>query len=435
MLNAGMVEGRALLAGVALCASLLAAGVAWAEGPRRVVVMDAPGKDGGANAQLLLDALASQPDRWEVQDQAWFQARVDARGLVLPDLLDDPDALVKATERRRGEEEVDVIVRPLAGRKRGSLELVVYDGASGAIVGSYEPRMKRNRIADAPDAVVAINDMTTFVGWPDAPPPPLEPVSPAPLDLELVDPEPPAEVERPKEGPLFRISAGLAGLKRDFTVVSARGGVEYSTGFYPGVRLDAELYPYPWGGAILGNLGLVARLVRGSDVVQLGLADGTVQELDSTHTEITLGAVFRHELSPTLQLRYGLGWQSLDFILASNPVYGSTTYGALWLGGQVVVGLVDKLSLLGTIEVIPWAGLGDSAAEFGSSASSFGFTGEVALAYDLLEGVSVEVGYRLRAMSASYEGEGTREINGERLADATSNDYVQEPTLRVGYRW
>ena len=322
---------------------------------------------------------------------------------------------------------------------RGTIVVTVFDGATGNVVGSIELSTRRGVLKkkDVGFAVDETMNLISLTGWPEVVPEPIieaPPLADPTTELSPLVEEEDDGPDRPKEGPLLIIEGGVSAIKRDFDVVSASAGLEYSTGLYAGFRVDADLYPYPWGGEWIGNLGITGRFLRGSDTVKLILAEGE-QALESTHTEWSLGAVFRKEFSPTLSLRFGLGFESLDFVLADNPVYSSTAYRALWLSAHINYGIVDRLSLVGGINALPWVGLGDTEAEFGTGSSAFGVVVDLALSYDIVSGLYVRGGYRLRAITTTFEGQGTRQIAGEALVDVKSNDFVQEPSLWLGYRY
>lgn len=411
------------------------ASVAHAQDPTLVVVMKAPGRGGDAISASIFDELAGR-DGYAVQDEDWFKARVDARGLSWDSLFDQPEELTRSTEAR-SEEAVDVLLRPVKGKARGSVALQIVDGSTGQVVGSVDLKLRGGKL-NAKGAAAAVDEAVELmvgVGWPEPPPPEpeIEPMVDPTLEVgPVIEPEPD---ERPKEGPLVVLEGGFSALRRSFDVVSSTGGLEFTATFYPGLRVAADLYPYPWGGAFIGNLGLTGHFLSGSETVKLLQADGTVAEIAADHTEWSTGAVFRQEFSPTFHMRYGLGYEAVDFVLADNPVYSTTTYAALWLSAHTEIGIADGLAFAGGIRALPWVGLGESEADFGTGSTAFGAVIDLSLTYDLFAGMFLRGGYRFRAVTASFEGTGTRQVGEQTLTNAQSNDFVHNGELAVGYRY
>jgi len=427
---------RPLLGSVVVLTLVLSTFAASADDTRNVVVTRVPGRGGDAVTNALFDDLARR-DGFVVQDQDWFQARVDARGLVFDEVLADPVTLVSATEAR-DEEAIDAVLRPGKGKGRGTLILDVIDGATGSVVGTVEIKVRGGKL-NAKGAQVVIDEAVALmanVGWPE--PAPLPPPELAPFEDPTSDAPPlvaVADDERPKEGPLVVIEGGVSALRRDFDVVSSTVGFDYSATLYPGFHVAADLYPYPWGGAVVGNLGLTGHFLQGSETVSLQKADGSTQPLESVHTEWSAGAIFRQEFSPTFLLRYGVGYEAVDFVLADNPVYSTTTYTALWLSAHAVYGIVDGLAFEGGLRALPWVGLGASESELGTGSTAFGAVVDLSLTYDLFAGVFVRGGYHLRAITTTFEGTGTRQIGEQTLTNAQSNDFVNDGSLSLGYRY
>ena len=126
----------------------------------------------------------------------------------------------------------------------------------------------------------------------------------------------------------------------------------------------------------------------------------------------------------------GAGVDFIDFVLADNPFYSSTTYRAFWGLARASYQWTSALDVRGGLKLMPVVGLGESEADFGEESSTFGFVVEAEVRYDLFAGLNVRAGYRLLLFSSSFEGVGVRE-----LEEVETSDMFNELSFLLGYTY
>lgn len=230
------------------------------------------------------------------------------------------------------------------------------------------------------------------------------------------------------ERSLLDLSAGLSFIKRSYTLDSLDAGLALDSSFYSTVHVNAALFPLASSEGWLGDLGLVGSFLRGVDTT---VADegGVQRNIISRHSELSLGAAWRYQVMPQLQVRADTGIYLVDFVLSDNPFYSSTTYRAWWLGGQGEYTLSPWLRLDAQLGLYPVVSLGPSEEEFGESSSSFGAAFGLGAQVDLVGQVYLRTGYRGRWFSSSFQGRGTRGLEA-----VVTTDIFHDLALWAGFR-
>ncbi len=224
------------------------------------------------------------------------------------------------------------------------------------------------------------------------------------------------------------LSAAMTFIKRSYALDSLDAGLKLDSSFYDTYAVGVEAYPLIGQGDVLEDIGIKVSYLRGNDTTLVNEGE-VVRTIISRHTEFSLAATYRVNLTPELDLSADVGLYLLDFVLSDNPFYSSTTYRALWLGGQGRYQLLPWVHADAELGVFPVTGLGDSQTEFGESASTVGAVAGLGLETDLTQNLYVRVGYRLRWFSSSFEGQGDRGLEA-----VVTTDFFHDLALRLGYR-
>ena len=419
----------------ALCCSLglfvvLLASTASAQ-DKTIGLLDVSGGRGDANTRVLREAL--ERAGYEVRDQMWLQARASSLGVSLDNAIDEPEAMAQIAQGNNPGSRLDAVLVPFVENPRTTLVVSVRDGVSGDAVGEETFALRRGVLVSnqAARGVEALGPLLAKTGLWDRKTlkDPVVDKKPDPID-DRPAPTPRPGPQKDDGADWIDVSAGMVAFKRDYAVSSNTEGLEYSSAFYPGFTVTADIFPLVlatdgWA----SGLGLHVHVTRGFDTVKvIGDAGGELS-VPVRHGELGGGLLYKIAVADSLDLRLGAGYDTVDFVLADNPIYSSTRYRATWLSIGLDVSLSNELAIEAGIVGLPLVSLGDSEKEFGTSSSTVGAAANLGLSYDVIAGLYAHTGYRVRAFSTTFEGEGLRG-----LADVEATDIFHDFTFWVGYR-
>ncbi len=452
---------RAILSILLCFPSVLAlAPAAWGRDVTVTIAsMEGPGKERGRLVGLQRELKRLRGVR--VQTTSGFLD--EAKKQRVTDLLPDDGRALSEVARAL---EVDAVVYgrlvrpdkrnwPRAKRSDRELQLVVYAGADGSVVGERTVRVRKGRLTrdtykKAAKAIEA--DLQAAIDVPP-PPPPVErepepmPVFDEPVPVTPRDDEPDEPSADTGDGPsMLQIHAGLALLSRTFDYTAApdsaqfaEGGIQYESSTVPGIALDVEFLPLKLvtdGFARGFGLGLTYEKVFLSTQQAVQLSDGTTEDakLETTHQHLWLRLLYRYAFGeagrdPELVGHIGLGW--LTFQLEDNDEYNGAAYQylSLGVGGYVPLG-TPYLALDARISVMPSVDLGDTAEELGDEVSAFGYRLYGGLASMLAGGLSIQAGLEWTSIGADITGAG----RDGRIGESATDDYLGF-RLMGGYRF
>ena len=398
---------------------------------KTVVLLNLEGRAWRANTRVLKAELSKAAD-YNLQDQDWFHDRARQRAVSVNDMLDFPDSIVAASDRDGPEgDRGDAIIGPVSATG-GEITVEVYNASTGTPVGTVAfaargGRLIRRKIGERLPDLQALINLTGWVGadMTFAPEPIGEPALEPVLDEELVEESEP----EPREAGWIHAHAGMTLAKRDFSLASATEELQYSSSFYPGVSIGGDAYPLTlvtsewWS-----DVGITAHFMRAFDDATIDEGSGP-REVPVTHQDFGFGVIYPWALSEELSLRFGAGVDFVDFVLADNPFYSSTTYRAFWLGTRATYRWSEDLSLFGGLQLLPVVGLGESEEDFGEDSSTFGFALDATARYALFDGLYVEGGYRIQVFNSSFDGVGVR-----RLEQVETTDIYNSVSVWAGYQ-
>lgn len=407
---------------LALLVTLGAAGPAFAQ--TRLVITEFHYDDDGRYEDQVADELLFQGD-YDVVPYERFRDEVNDLGLDLEGFLAEPSRVRDVAEFLG----FDALVYGSLDRRRRprSLTLTVYDGATGEATGSTDiaVSVSGDLENDAFDRgirrVGELIDRTrgggrTGVGGRDG-----SRVSFLPAD----------EPREESDGGWLRMQAGLDVVQRTFTISSADAGIQYDSGFYPGLEGSVEVYPVrAFSPGTLDGLGLKVRIARYFVDTTLVLEDFSL-DVPTRHKEFGINLLYRHTLGP-IELVGSVGWEHLAFTLGDNAVYQSSEYSgiALAVGGWYQA-LANLLRVGINVEIRPAPSLGNAETDAFGDGSAFGFAFGAGVEVTPLPHFSILGFYRFRQYANTYDGTGTSDLTGS--LDAT--DRFHALGLRLGYAY
>ncbi len=252
-----------------------------------------------------------------------------------------------------------------------------------------------------------------------------------PLAPRTTPKDPPAQTLAapiPQRASPLTLNAGVTLRQRSFTVDSVDANLDFSSSLYPTIGIGAAVFPFSTEGW-LGSLGLEASFARGIDTTTID-EGGVIRKVPTRHSEIGAALVTRHRVTDTFLIEGHTGLFLLDFVLADNPFYSSTTYRAWLLSTKGVYTASSWLDVTGGLELYPLVSLGASEAEFGQDSSTFGASASLALEADIAGGLYAHGGYQLTAFSSTFTGRGARG-----LESAVTTDVFHSISAWAGYRF
>ncbi len=278
--------------------------------------------------------------------------------------------------------------------------------------------------AVAPLAICAVISLgTASLGWAQVPEPePLIPEEDAPTTTRDT-------VVAGRDGDMVNARVGVTFNQRSFTLDSTDAGLELGSSLYPTLHIGAEVFPFNGDEGFLGNVGLVGSFARGVDTTAID-EGGVLRKVPTRHSQLDLAVAWRHKLADSLWIQADTGLLLLDFVLAANDFYSSTTYRAWQISTRGVYTISPRFDLQGGIQIFPLVGLGASEAEFGTGSSTFGASGHISVQASVVAGLYVHAGYQLRAFSSSFTGQGDRELDA-----VVTTDILHSLSLWTGYRF
>lgn len=422
----------------------------------RVAVGDLAGPRVGRNELIALQRALTRLGGVEIQSTGDFKKQAGA--MQVSDIIpQDAAALTDVS----GVLEVDVVLygaivppddRTWPGARDADKVMLVsvYSGRDGRFVAEEVVRIRDGRLNDAVWRAAAtavepyLGDAATAAPPPEPDrrsfrPEPVEPLPPVrdrtrtPEDLDL---------DTAGNWPLVRLAAGLALLSRDFDYTAApdsplfaAGGVQYASSLVPGFALDAEFFPLSRSldGPARGiGVGITFEKVFLDTDSTITGPDGTQQtaSLETSHSHLLPRVIYRYFFPGGTEIGGQIGLGFLTFSIQDNPEYNGVAYTYLTLGasGRIPLGS-PVLAVDLRAAVLPWVGVGDSAAELGGEASSSGFQlyGGIATQVDAL---SIQIGVEYTGISSDITGEG----RGGRIGVEATDRYVGA-RLMAGYRF
>ncbi len=423
----------------------------------RVAIGDVGGRGGGKRAIGKLQKQIRRLPDVAIQSTRGFK-REAKRMRVHRRIPEDAQALADLCEATN----VDAVVygrlvkpkdRKRRRRKDKDLELVVYSGRTGEIVGEQVIEVRKGRLTTKvwKRAAAAIEpDLRASLPAPEPPPPPPPPppryVEPEPQPVAVFDDPIPLEGPEPQvDFPRVRIYGGLMLLSRSFSYTTnpdspsfSKTGIEYESSVVPGPALDAEVYPLAFirKDALRGiGLGLSFAKVFLS-TKQTRERDGMTeaQELDTQHHQFELRVLYRHRLwddplSPELGVHFGYG--NMAIAIEENPEYDGTVYDyvSLGLSGQLPL-FTEMLALDLAFSALPYADMGDSVEEVGAKADTSGWTVYAGLSSKILGELVARLGLEYTSLSSDISGEG----RGGRVGEDAEDTWLSV-RLQMGYHY
>ena len=439
-----------------------------AEARQRAVLMSFTGPKSRAVYQSVRDAFRKQSEVEALSATALLTA-AGRLGYSRRDLRDPITLSVVAAEIQ-----ADAIVHGSVLRKGRSsnLHLKVLDGGSGEVLGHHRVRLRRGRM-DRSEARRAVNALLPLIrkgrwqpsdgdvddlGFEAEEDPLFAPVDDLGIDragnepygaIEALAPEGPARREDggtgggegPGTGDLL-FSAGLAELTRSYDLTGASPAHRYDSGFFPGLWVHAELYPFALAGegGTLEQIALEGYLDSGLIETKLKIqregAPATVEGVETTQRMWGVGAVYRTFPTSTdhgpVNVRFLAGWHSATFALEEGTdLYRRIDYGAVRLGvdGLYPVGRSDAwiISLRGRAALL-WSRADLNDREAYPTSSGVGWEGAGGVDVDLGGDFSVAADYRFYAFPVEFPAAG----EGRPALD--SDDLYHGVVLELAYR-
>ena len=267
----------------------------------------------------------------------------------------------------------------------------------------------------------------------------LDSIDALPVDDNVAESRPRGKRRAPA---LADIRIGGIALSRNFSytanpasLIFAEGGIDYELGLVPGFALDAHLAPFAHKRGAVRGLGFRVLYEKAffKTLQTVTKDDGseTTTLLESRHYHVAGQLTYRHVFRSRTEIGGYIGGGNLTFELAENAEYAGASYGYIELGMQGFVPLgTPHFGFEGRAGILPYASLGDSVEELGSSATIFGYRVSGGLEGRLPMGLTFSAGAEYTLFQSDVTGEG----RGGRIGQSASDGYV---TLRFlgGYRF
>ncbi|MBN1947118.1 MAG: hypothetical protein JW797_15690 [Bradymonadales bacterium] len=406
---------------------------AWSQ--VRLVIPDVENDDQGRLAARITEYFDGRAEYLVIGYQ-WIAEELSNAGLSIQAFLDDPQ-LMRDLSLSAG---FDILLAAQLDRPRRArqLEITVYEGASGAPLGSATIELDRGRINEESfDWGMAEVESHILQAEVAQQPPPEEPPEPPPTTqsqepYEVARPRP-ATVRPPVTEWLF-FGFGIDAVKRNMSVVAEQGGIDYVSGFFTGFEGTLELFPLRLFrvGPALAGLGLRFRLARHTTDTAL-VRDPPAEDLiiPTRNKELGLVVVYRYPLGP-FELGGLVGYQGQSFVLGANDLYSSSQYDGIALG------LLARYHILGNLldtgiefEVRPAPQLGNPELLAFGGGASFGFNLQAEVGVNFLNRFRALAFYTFRQYRTSFDGGGSSDLVG--AIDTTDTYHLLGLRLHLVY--
>lgn len=226
-------------------------------------------------------------------------------------------------------------------------------------------------------------------------------------------------------------------IKRDLTVAGANNSVViYASTFYPGLEIDAEVYPLGLADPSLRAVGLMVDFIQGFESIPFQDAEGNQTNLSVSQTEFEVGPIFRllpPDPGATIRrrVRVKTSVRYSSYGITPNPKLPSTNQTAVILGARLTQPLLsDSFALEADLELIPIAFFGKGGDLFGESSTTHGFTTRLGAMYAFTDALRAVAGYRFRLHHTRFVGRGA-----SNFIDSEGFELVQGIDVGLQYRY
>ncbi|MDX9722298.1 MAG: hypothetical protein RBU37_16260, partial [Myxococcota bacterium] len=265
--------------------------------------------------------------------------------------------------------------------------------------------------------------------------------------------------------PIIEVAAGAALTGRSLDVTVDEGNpLSYSSSIYPVFTFDLLFFPfaifssndYLAGIGIFGDFGYgtldsaipvdpsapVPEACSGSD-------DPGQVNCSTTHSQFKIGGAYRllfnsskdhpDKLDPAgMALTIKAAYQWLVFDVAENTTYEGHGYQGLLFGLEFGMPLgLDELRAEIGVAYTQMLSFGDGTmiANWGESASGFGFSADAAISYDIVAGLFAKLLYDFSYFTTSYGGTGCQNRECTLPTGAAASDMYNQISVQLGWRF
>lgn len=205
-------------------------------------------------------------------------------------------------------------------------------------------------------------------------------------------------------------------MQRDFAVAVYAQGDEidddvyaFQTGGFPGVELDAEIFPFGRDDPDRQEAGFYLGYNHGFHA--LNVTDGDTQ-IGVSVMDLTIegGALYRLDTpldENNRQIRLKLGGRYDGFLVSDDLLVPSMSMISAVLGTRLVLPIgVEEFAITSSADVMPLAFFGTNEEVFGGDSFSWGFGAELGAVYQVMSSGFASVGYGFRFVRSYFDDAG-----------------------------
>jgi hypothetical protein len=381
---------------------------------------------GGGEEQVI--AALQEIEELDVRDSAWFYQQVRGRAFS-PQGVGDRASDVMWVMRGSN---IDIVIH---FREESDDELLVRFLTAEEGLPAHEFHVDRGEEGPTRGGIRLIRgEMERYIGVGQP-----EVIYQAPIDESEIPVDPAVARERALAAEAARAErlqrdwlwarAHIRMFRKDFAVAGAAPSLSFTTGFFPGLEIDIEAFPFVLGNADMVEPGVYLTYNHGFD--GLRLIDESHSPPQETILRVNIlsvegGLIYRLD-SPldenqhrNRQLRFKLGGRYETYAIPENPVRPATSLVSLVVGTRLVLPIPligEEFGITAAVDIIPVAGFVDGATVFGGASANFGFGSELGVVYEVVNKLFLSAGYSFRMMRSIFSGVGTSGLEDASLFD------------------